>query len=347
MITVLVLLVHGLLLQSVPLMRHEATAPQDSSAVALEAWSFTTRIAEPEPEPEPESKPKPEPVSKSAPPSTKPDTKLDTKSEQLSTHPPPPPAPPQVGEEKISQESPEPQETTADSIEKVASPPTASAMAAPVIWQYRFPPPAVLDYEVDSNVEGAQRTGSGELRWIHDGTNYSVRLGFSYFKITLREQSSIGKIGSQGLEPKRFGDKTRTEVAAHFEREKGKISFSANTPDAPLLEGSQDQLSVFMQIAGLLAGNPERIKAGNTLDFQAAGSRSVENWVFTVGAMENIDLPGGKILARHIWRDTNAQYDVKADIWFAPESGYLPVRIRLTKANGDFVEQRWRSTEKP
>jgi hypothetical protein len=31
-------------------------------------------------------------------------------------------------------------------------------------------------------------------------------------------------------------------------------------------------------------------------------------------------------------------YDQKAELWVAPALGYLPVRIKLTQANGDFAD---------
>jgi hypothetical protein len=66
-----------------------------------------------------------------------------------------------------------------------------------------------------------------------------------------------------------------------------------------------------------------------------------------VGKMERLNLPGGEVMARHLWRQANAQYDVNVDVWLAPDLGYLPVRIRLTQTNGNIIDQRWRSTEKP
>ena len=152
---------------------------------------------------------------------------------------------------------------------------------------------------------------------------------------------------AKGLEPKRFGDKKGSELAAHFEREKGKISFSANTPDAVLQEGAQDQLSVLIQLATLVAGNAEAITPGATFSFQVAESKSASQWIFIVGDREQLKLPGGTVDTRHLWRDASAQYDLKIDLWLAPEMGYLPAQIRLTQTNGNFVEAQWESTEKP
>jgi hypothetical protein len=37
----------------------------------------------------------------------------------------------------------------------------------------------------------------------------------------------------------------------------------------------------------------------------------------------------------------------RLEVWFGPDVGYLPVRVRLTQSNGDFVDQLWRTTQKP
>jgi hypothetical protein len=134
-------------------------------------------------------------------------------------------------------------------------------------------------------------------------------------------------------------------VAAHFEREKGKVSFSANTPDTPLLAGAQDQLSIFMQMAAMLAGDPRGFPEGSTLSFQAVGPRSADTWVFTVGGTGTQSLAGGELEAVHLWRNPSGEYDPKTEVWLAPALGYLPVRIRLTQRNGDFVDQQWKSTQ--
>lgn len=42
-----------------------------------------------------------------------------------------------------------------------------------------------------------------------------------------------------------------------------------------------------------------------------------------------------------------AAYDQKAELWLAPDMGYLPVRIKITQANGDFADLRLRSSGPP
>ena len=87
----------------------------------------------------------------------------------------------------------------------------------------------------------------GEVLWQQDGQRYAIRLYVSAFLIGSRSQTSEGDITPQGLAPRRYADKWRGEQAAHFNRETQRITFSANTPDAPLLPGAQDRLSLFIQ----------------------------------------------------------------------------------------------------
>jgi hypothetical protein len=147
--------------------------------------------------------------------------------------------------------------------------------------------------------------------------------------------------------PLRFGDKTRSEVAAHFQRDKGIISFSANSPDAPLLKGAQDRLSVVLQISSLLAGDPSRFPLGTMLSFQTASQREAEIWNFLVDKEEALQLPYGELNAIKVSRKPRREFDQTIELWFAPALGYLPVRLRITNANGDVVDQMLRKAEKP
>ena len=233
-------------------------------------------------------------------------------------------------------------QATTDSARSASNKP----LPAKAVRGFAIPPPARLKYDIKGEVKGFPYQVNGDLRWVQDGKTYDARMEISHFLLGSRVQTSTGQLSRFGLEPTRFGDKVRSEVAAHFDYEKNKITFSANTPDAPLLPGAQDQLSVFMQLAAMFGADPKGFPQGSTLPFQAVGPRSADSWVFTVGAMEKLQMPGGDISAVRLWRDPNGEHDAKGEIWLAPDVGYLPVRIRLTQPNGDFVDQQWRETVK-
>ena len=235
------------------------------------------------------------------------------------------------------------------SLEPASTPAAAAAEVETSIprWSLLLPGSTRLRYKVHGVIKGFNYFVNGELLWLHDGKTYDARLEISHFLLGARVQTSKGQVTLDGLEPLRFGDKVRSEVAAHFERQKGRVSFSANTPDAALQALAQDQLSIFMQLAAMFAGDPNRIKPGMPLPFQAVGPRNSENWVFQVGKPEILKLDAGSVPAVGLLRERTGEYDTRVELWLAPQLDYLPARIRLTQSNGDEVDMQWISSQKP
>ena len=209
------------------------------------------------------------------------------------------------------------------------------------------PASARLEYDVVGEVKGFPYSADSELLWKRDGEQYSAKLEIKVFLMGSRSQASTGRVVVGGLEPTRFLDKARSEQAAHFERDKGIIVFSANAPSATLLAGAQDRLSVVLQLGALLAGAPTRYPPGTSIALQVVGPRDAEDWQFTVGATEVLQLPGGSVTGVKLSRHPRSAYDQKLDIWLAPAMGYLPVRLRMSQDNGDYVDQKWRSSLAP
>ncbi len=199
-----------------------------------------------------------------------------------------------------------------------------------------------LVYQVDANKFPFRL--SAELSWHKLGDNYDARLNYSAFGQN-RTQTSKGHITDTGLAPERFSDKYRSEQAAHFNYPRGVVTFSANTPDAPLLSGAQDRLSVLIQLGALVASEPERYGLGSTLTIQTFGARAGDLWLFTVEQTETLALPGGPLKALKLVRMPRELYDQKVEIWLAPALAYLPARVRITETNGDAIDQKWLSTE--
>ncbi|MBI2771718.1 MAG: DUF3108 domain-containing protein [Burkholderiales bacterium] len=207
-------------------------------------------------------------------------------------------------------------------------------------------PPARLRYAITGTARGLTWHADGELQWRHDGSSYDAQLSYAIPLIASRSQRSTGRITSEGLAPSRFSDKSRSEQAAHFERDKGKVTFSSNAPDAELAAGAQDRLSVLLQLGAMIAAAPAKFPAGSSITLQTVGTRDAEPWLFTVEADETLQLPGGNVPARKLVRVPRRDYDVKVELWLGTRMDYVPVRVRLTQANGDYVDQQWSSTDR-
>jgi hypothetical protein len=199
-----------------------------------------------------------------------------------------------------------------------------------------------IKYQVETNKFPYRL--NAELRWQKSAESYDARLELSAFGLS-RVQTSHGQITPEGLAPTRFSDKYRSEVAAHFNRDKGKVTFSANTPDVTLLNGAQDRLSILVQLGGMIAGAPGRFPTDTVIATQTIGPRDAAVWLFTVGSEESLRLPGGDQVALKLVRNPREEFDQKVELWLSPALGYLPVRIRITEQNGDYVDQKWLATE--
>lgn len=227
-------------------------------------------------------------------------------------------------------------------VDQLASAPRPPREPASPAGAYSVPVPVRLKYTVQANKFPFNL--SSELLWQHNGQSFEAQLAFSAFG-QARVQTSRGEVTPQGLAPLRFSDKYRSEVAAHFDREKGKVTFSANTADVPLLAGAQDRLSILVQLAAMIAGAPDSFPQATTIAIQTIGPRDADTWLFTVGQEETLTLPGGEQTTLKLVRNPRQPFDQRVEVWLAPALGYLPARIRITESNGDFVDQQWLSTE--
>ncbi len=211
----------------------------------------------------------------------------------------------------------------------------------------RMPAPTRLAFDVNGQAKKFAYSARAELLWQLDGNRYEARQEISAFLVGARTQRSVGTITEQGLLPEKFSDKSRSEQAAHFDYAKGRVTFSANTPDAVAGPGVQDRLSLFIQLGAMLAADPGRFVPGTQITLTTVSARSADRWTFTVEGPETLDLPAGPTPALKLLRLPRKDYDQKAELWVAPGLGYLPVRIKLTQANGDFADLLLRASSPP
>ena len=82
------------------------------------------------------------------------------------------------------------------------------------------------------------------------------------------------------------------------------------------------------------------------LRWDGDSEREADQWLFTVEGEEELQLPGGALRALKLVRNPRKEFDQKVELWLAPGMDYVPVRLRLTQANGDWLEQQWSGTDR-
>lgn len=291
-------------------------------------------------------RPRPKPVAPKAPAAAPEPEPIPSAPAVAAAAPPPaePGSPPPASEPvQVAAAPAEIPPTPALNDPPVAAAPSASpgTDAVPPLPSAVPPGSVELKYDVTGKSKGIFYNADARLSWQPSGTRYTAELEISAFLLGSRVRTSTGRVGPQGLEPERFGDRRRSnEKAAHFDHAGQRIRYSNNAPDTPLLPGAQDQLSVFLQLAALMQARPDAYPAGRSIQLQVAGTGNAEVWTFLVGPEEALTLPAGSMNTRRLTRPPQREYDKTVEVWLAPGLQHLPVRIQITEHNGDVADQQ-------
>ena len=201
-----------------------------------------------------------------------------------------------------------------------------------------LPAPVLIGYKLTGQEKGLNYYASGELRWQHNPTHYEASLTIKAFLLGSRIFSSVGSVGPQGLMPLRLGDKWRGEKATHFDAENHRIHFSNNKPSADLQAGAQDQVSLYVQLAAAMAGDPERFKSGSSVSIQTATLNDAVPWTLTLQAEENVQVDGKPVPTLKWVCLPRGKYDTQVELWLSRSHAWMPVRIRISQVNGSFID---------
>lgn len=266
----------------------------------------------------------------------------------------PDPAPAQASIERVAEEGPAPppdgfapDEAMPRLMPVAAGPmgPQASAAleaalaAPPPVYRTRIPPAAKVAYRLSRS----GFTGSGTLDWKPQGGSYTLRLDGKVALVgTLITQTSRGGFDSAGLAPQRFTDKrlSKAEQAANFQRARGQISFSGPKWELPILAGTQDRLSVMVQLAAVAGAWARPPATGEEVHIYVVGARGDGDvWTVRYLGREAVRTADGGVVDSHKFlREPTSPHGTRAEFWLDPDQGFLPVRARLTDGSGDALE---------
>ena len=213
-----------------------------------------------------------------------------------------------------------------------------------------FPPNTQINYKLVGQERGLIYNASGSLKWQVQAANdkgapraYEAELQVRAFLVGSRVWRSTGALTDNGLAPLRYADRWRGERAAHFETANQKISFSGNMPSAPLQAGAQDQVSLFIQMAAAVTA--KNYEPGSQLMVQTATARDAVNWTLTFQSTEEIVVDGKQLETQRWVCLPRGKYDSQIELWLSPAHGGLPLRIKISQVNGNFIDMEMRNTE--
>ena len=223
----------------------------------------------------------------------------------------------------------------------------ADAASSPAPTAFEWPASTRISYALTGNYRG-EVNGSAQVEWVRVGSRYQVHLdlivGPSAAPLITRRMTSDGDITPQGLAPRRYDQDTkvilqdRRRVTLQFEP--GSVVL-ANGERRDSLAGVQDTASQFVQLTYVFSTRPEPLKVGDTVDIPLALPHKVDVWSYEVVEEETLQASFGPLPTIHLKPRRKAERragELSAEIWFAPQLRYLPVRIRIEQDEGTFVD---------
>ncbi|MES2296177.1 MAG: DUF3108 domain-containing protein [Pseudomonadota bacterium] len=212
-------------------------------------------------------------------------------------------------------------------------------------FKFSAPPSAELALDVErADADGTQWHGVGAMQWQSAGGAYKITVtaGISLLvtRVNLITSTSEGGFDADGIAPLLATEQRRgrAATATHFNRQDGRITFSASERSYPLLAGAQDKASLPFQLAGIGRADPAQLAAD--IDILIGEDKEANVFHFVLVGQEEIDSKLGKLQTWHLSRPPRpGSYNSRLDIWLAPAQGWYPVQIRNTEASGAVTTQ--------
>ncbi len=183
-----------------------------------------------------------------------------------------------------------------------------------------------LDYDGDQYRMRSQGQAEGLTAWIYSG---------------VLTQASEGRWGNDGFVPERFSEQRgkRPERWARVDPAQASVEYSGGERSA-WVAGTQDRLSVLFQLGALARSVPERFAAGSSVDLPELTTRRIERVRYLSEGEETLATDDGQLRTLRLVReDPTGANDPRVEVWLGYDQQMLPVRIRLTDANGRVLDQ--------
>ncbi len=190
--------------------------------------------------------------------------------------------------------------------------------------------------------ENGLKLGEARHSWSQDGKRYSMEtvvettgLAAALYSFHYVQRSE-GKVAAGDLQPERFSVKQRgkADELAVFEWKGQKVVLhrKGKTKSASIRAGDQDVLSLWHQAA-------QYGSEGAPVEMTVVSNKVAAPSSLTVVGLETIRLPMGVVETLRLKAEAK-DGSLKLDIWLAEKWQRLPVRIVMTDAKGEVLDQQ-------
>lgn len=204
---------------------------------------------------------------------------------------------------------------------------------------FQLPPSAKIAY---LGLINGSEVGVGEIDWQLNNQTYQLAITVPVPLLGQFIFTSVGRIDAFGMAPDFYQEirGSRGMRTVSFMRDQRVVAFSTNQETSFMPLGTQDRFSVMLQLAALVAGNPDLDQKGVAREIPMATIDKVEMWNFVSMGDEVLD---GAVESyqhvRHFLRLPRDKEDKRRfEVWLARDAYYLPAKIKQTEVSGTTFE---------
>jgi hypothetical protein len=222
-----------------------------------------------------------------------------------------------------------------------AEPATAASEpfpAAEPAYLAGWPSDTRLTYTLGGNYRG-ELHGDARVLWQRVGTRYQAVIAMSAGLLASLDFSSQGEITAAGLRPEVFVEHLRGRRRGV--RLEGDSVLLHNGQRVSRPDNAQDTASQFAEIGHRLATGQITPVPGAQFRFSLARPGGVDDWSYDIIGEETIHLPQlGAVAAWHVKPHPigKPRGPWRMEMWLAPTLQYLPVRIRITQDEDNYLD---------
>ena len=225
--------------------------------------------------------------------------------------------------------------------EPVAAASAAPAASAPSAGDAPFlaswPSDTRLTYKLGGNYRG-ELHGSARVLWQREGTRYHTAVEMSAGLLASLSFTSQGDITDGGLRPEVYEENVRGRRRGVRLGEDVRLN---NGDRIARPEAVQDTASQFVELGHRFSTGQVKLVPGAQVNFSMARPGGIDEWTYDVIGEETLHLPRlGPVPTLHLKPRplSKPRGPISAEIWYAPSLQYLPVRIRITQGNDNYID---------
>ena len=227
-----------------------------------------------------------------------------------------------------------------------ATEPVAAASAAPAAsspgpgdapFLASWPSDTRLTYKLGGNYRG-ELHGSARVLWQREGTRYHTAVEMSAGLLASLSFTSQGDITEGGLKPEVYEENVRGRRRGVRLGEDVRLN---NGDRIARPEAVQDTASQFVELGHRFSTGQVKLVPGAQVNFSMARPGGIDEWTYDVIGEETLHLPRlGPVPTLHLKPRplSKPRGPISAEIWYAPSLQYLPVRIRITQGNDNYID---------